>query len=65
MIALLAQVVHTGHKIVVFEGIESDAQDRFCRDNGFDRIQGYKYSRPLPEGDLAAFLTGRNSEEPR
>ncbi len=65
MIALLGRLVHTGHKIVVFEGIESDAQDRFCRENGFDRIQGYRYSRPLPEEDFTAFLTSRNSEESR
>ena len=37
---------------VVGEGIETEAQLRYLRELGCDEIQGFLFSRPLPEADL-------------
>jgi len=40
----------------VAEGIESEAQAQIVRDLGCDKAQGYRYSRPLPAGELRDWL---------
>ena len=56
MISLLAQMMHIGNRKIIFEGIESDAQDAYCRENGFDRIQGYRYAKPLPADEFKSLI---------
>ena len=40
---------------VVCEGIETEAQSRMVRSWGTDFIQGYYYSRPLPQEAFLKF----------
>lgn len=43
---------------VVAEGVESTAQENYLLRLGCDQLQGYRYSRPLPEPELARLLAG-------
>ena len=42
---------------VVAEGIETEAQRAFARDAGYDELQGFLYARPMPKGEIDAYLT--------
>ncbi|XWN30960.1 MAG: bifunctional diguanylate cyclase/phosphodiesterase [Devosia sp.] len=41
---------------VTAEGIETAAQREFAREAGYDEIQGYLYSRPMPSADIAGYI---------
>jgi EAL domain-containing protein (putative c-di-GMP-specific phosphodiesterase class I) len=41
---------------VIAEGVETEQQLDFLRSSGCEEIQGYYYSRPLPEQDFMQFL---------
>jgi EAL domain-containing protein (putative c-di-GMP-specific phosphodiesterase class I) len=41
---------------VIAEGVETVEQLDFLRAEDCDEIQGYYYSRPLPEDDFIRFL---------
>jgi EAL domain-containing protein (putative c-di-GMP-specific phosphodiesterase class I) len=43
---------------VVAEGVETVEQCRFLAGHGCDEIQGYYFSRPVPQGELAQMLAG-------
>jgi EAL domain-containing protein (putative c-di-GMP-specific phosphodiesterase class I) len=43
---------------VVAEGVESSAQLRSLTHNECDLIQGYYFSKPIPEAELLAFIDG-------
>ena len=43
---------------VVGEGVETQEQLAFLESVGCDQVQGFLFCRPLPAGDLAAFLDG-------
>lgn len=47
---------------VIAEGVESPEHDEFVRLCGFDRIQGYRYARPIPAADAIRYF-GRTPEE--
>ena len=38
------------------EGVETNRQLDFLTANGCDEIQGYLFSRPLPESEFEAYL---------
>ena len=57
--AIVRSVVDLGHRLglrVVGEGVEDEATSRLLQSLGYDRQQGYLYSRPLPPGELADVL---------
>ena len=57
--AIARAVIQLGHALgllVIAEGVESQGQLRFLRDNGCDEIQGYIYARPLDPDPLCALL---------
>jgi len=51
-------MAHAMGKIVVAEGVESDAQVRLLRDLECDIVQGYHFSKPLSSADLLVFAKG-------
>jgi diguanylate cyclase (GGDEF)-like protein/PAS domain S-box-containing protein len=57
--AICAATIALAHSLglaVVGEGVETEAQLKFLRERGCDLIQGYYFSKPLPEADLVEFL---------
>lgn len=48
---------------IVSEGIETEEQYRAMEDLGISHIQGYYFSRPLPEKEFVEFLNRRNCAE--
>jgi EAL domain-containing protein (putative c-di-GMP-specific phosphodiesterase class I) len=57
--AIALAVISLGHKLnlrVIAEGVETEQQYRFLRDNDCDEMQGYLFSRPLPPDEVAAML---------
>lgn len=47
---------------VVAEGVETAEQKEVVMDFGVDQIQGYYFSKPLPEGEALQFLMENNIE---
>jgi diguanylate cyclase (GGDEF)-like protein len=56
---VLRTIVVLGHSlemVVTAEGVETNEQANFIRELKCDQIQGFLYSRPIPEQDLAALI---------
>lgn len=49
LVKTLIELFHSMGEEVVVEGIEDEAQAELLKEFGADRIQGYYYSKPLPE----------------
>jgi len=45
---------------VVAEGVETEAQERFLVEHECEKLQGYRYSKPLEAGDVLAFIERQN-----
>jgi EAL domain-containing protein (putative c-di-GMP-specific phosphodiesterase class I) len=57
--AVATAVISLGQKLnlrVIAEGVETDAQLAFLRDNNCDEMQGYLFSKPAPPEDIATML---------
>ncbi|MBP2663207.1 MAG: hypothetical protein H6Q71_1155 [Firmicutes bacterium] len=59
IIGSIIDMAHTLNMTVVAEGVETEQQLVYLASNGCDRIQGYIFSRPIPEPEAIKFLTGR------
>ena len=60
---VLTGMVDILHKIgmdVVAEGIETKEQMMVMQDMGVEYIQGFYYSKPIPEDEFLSFLAGKN-----
>jgi diguanylate cyclase (GGDEF)-like protein len=58
--AIASSIIGLAHRLklrVIAEGVETEQQRSFLRDNGCDEMQGYLFSRPLPPHQLAQLLT--------
>ena len=44
----------------IAEGVETEGQLRFLREQGCHEVQGFYFSRPLPAEEFAAFVRGRS-----
>lgn len=49
------------NKELLIEGIETKAQMQFVTKLGYDYIQGFYYSKPLPEDEFVKFIKDKNS----
>jgi diguanylate cyclase (GGDEF)-like protein len=57
--AVASAVISLAKKLnlrVIAEGVETDGQVRFLRDNGCDEMQGFRFCRPLPAEQLTKLL---------
>lgn len=45
---------------LVHEGVETEIDEQSCIDLGFDYLQGYKYSKPIPINELILFLNKKS-----
>ncbi len=61
-VSIARAVIAMAHSLdmkVIAEGVETEAQTAFLAANGCDEIQGYYFSRPLPQAELAAWAAAR------
>jgi diguanylate cyclase (GGDEF)-like protein len=57
--AVAGAVISLGQKLnlrVIAEGVETQEQIAFLRENNCDEMQGYCFSKPLPAGDIEKLL---------
>lgn len=57
--SIVHSIIGMAHEIgikTVAEGVETEEQVNFLRQSGCDYIQGYYYSKPLPEEEFVEFL---------
>jgi len=62
--AIVTSMVTLGHAMgltVTAEGVESHDQMRLLSDAGCNELQGYLFSRPVPEAEVAALLAERGN----
>lgn len=61
-LAIVQAIIHLAHRfrmVVVGEGIETAAQAEILAREGCDEGQGYYFGRPMPQADLATYLSRR------
>ena len=56
----MVDILHKLEMGVVVEGIETEEQVEVMKNMGVEFIQGYYFSRPIPENDFVAFLAQNN-----
>ncbi len=57
--AIAMAVISLGHKLnlkVIAEGVETEQQCRFLRENECDEMQGYLFSKPVPGAEIARMV---------
>lgn len=63
--SIVHSIIGMAHEIgikTVVEGVETEEQVSFLRQSGCDYIQGYYYSKPLPEEEFVEFLEKADAE---
>ena len=56
MVSTFANMFNQLNYSVLFEGVEDDRDEKHCVGMHASYLQGYKYSRPIPIGELRNFL---------
>lgn len=59
MVGSLANMFSTLEYSVLYEGVETDGDEKRCTDMCASYLQGYKYSRPIPISELRNYFTKR------
>jgi diguanylate cyclase (GGDEF)-like protein len=61
--AVVSAVISLGQKLklqIIAEGVETEAQAAFLRENNCDEMQGYFFSKPLPASDIEEMIRARS-----
>lgn len=64
--SIVHSIIGMAHEIgikTVAEGVETEEQVSFLRQSGCDYIQGYYYSKPLPEEEFVGFLEKADAKQ--
>lgn len=64
IVKAIINLAHSMNLEVVAEGVEMQEQLDFLVKNGCDKIQGYLFSKPLPENEFIAILNKYNKQSP-
>lgn len=59
-------IINLGHSLglkVIAEGVETADHENFLRAEGCDEVQGYRYSKPVPEDALINFIHAWDESE--
>ncbi len=62
--AIVKAIIGLSHTLglkVVAEGVESETQSHFLREHNCDTLQGYLFGRPIPAGEVPAFVSRQNA----
>jgi EAL domain-containing protein (putative c-di-GMP-specific phosphodiesterase class I) len=62
--AIVAAIIGLARSLgfqTIAEGVETQGQLEFLREQGCDEVQGYFFSRPVPAHELAAFVSARSA----
>ncbi|MCH8499220.1 MAG: GGDEF domain-containing response regulator [Marinobacter sp.] len=62
IIRAIISLAHSLHMSVVAEGVETESQLEFLREQHCDEVQGYHFARPMPWQHLLDFLAERNRQ---
>lgn len=52
----IGQLVRAAGKDIIFEGVENQKQIDFLRDYGYEKAQGYVFSKPVPVADFEKWV---------
>ena len=58
MLRTLMTMFHSLGKRLIAEGVETESKATYLKQCGSDMIQGFYYSKPMPEERLTAFFNG-------
>ena len=47
---------------VICEGVETEEQVKFLRENNCDMVQGFFFARPIPESEFDSFAENKMSK---
>ena len=56
----MQNVIHSMDSMVVAEGVETKEQYDYLKSIGCDYIQGYYFSKPVPQEDFVEFVKENN-----
>mgnify|MGYP002627354500 CR=1 FL=1 len=59
IISLVLSLAKRMNVLSVAEGVENEEQYLFLKEEGCDVIQGYYFSKPLPEDEFVSLLRGK------
>jgi EAL domain-containing protein (putative c-di-GMP-specific phosphodiesterase class I) len=63
--AIARTIIALGHSLslrIIAEGVETSDHERFLLTHDCDEVQGYRYSRPVPNDKMLAFVRGYNGD---